>query len=110
MSKTTKYGRSHFVHELPDGGFVCWGWNFRPAKDPFKKALRSAPVSVYAYRQSPIADGSAKTYILPETKVAEARLVREAASVGRAALRERVLPVVRALAAGYNPLTKTDEA
>jgi hypothetical protein len=98
--KPIKHGRSHYMHQLPNGSFLCWGWNFRTGLDCFKKAIRASSVGVYAYVEAPMAAGSTRTHLVPETVVGRAYVVHEAAKIGRAALRERVMPVVRAFAAG----------
>lgn len=96
ITKPMKHGRSHYIHKLPNGSFLCWGWDFRRGMDSFKKAIRSSSVGVYAYVEAPMAQGSGKTYLVPATVVGQARLVTDAAKIGRTALREKVMPVVRA--------------
>ena len=94
MSNTIKSGRSEFLHQLPDGRVLVWGWRFRAAKDPFKPAIGTTPVSVFAY----VSRLDRRSDIVPEMIVGKARLVSEAATIGRDALRQRIMPVVRAFA------------
>jgi hypothetical protein len=91
---TIKSDRGEFLHQLPDGRILAWGWRFRPAGDPFRPALHYTPVRVYAcvWRWDQRSD------IVPERIVGTARLVSEAARIGRDALRQHVLPAVRAFA------------
>ena len=92
---TIKSGRSEFLHQLPDGRMLVWGWRFRPARDPFRPAVQSTPVSVYAY----VSRMDQRSDIVPEMIIGTARLVSEAARIGRDALRRHVMPSVRAFAA-----------
>ncbi len=93
--KPIKHGRSHYTLQQDDGSFICWGWDFRTALDPFKRAVRPSSVGVYAYVELPMSAGSTRTYLVQDTEVGVARRVHEAAKIGRASLSSRVLPIVR---------------
>ena len=88
---TIKSGRSEFLHQLPDGRVVAWGWSFRSGRDPFRPAIGTSPVTVFAY----VSGLNDRSDIVPTRIVGHARLVSEAARLGRAALRQHILPVVR---------------
>jgi len=95
MPKPKKFGRSHYSVTMPDGNFICWGWDYRSGMDAFRKAIRSSGVAVYAYVEAPMSRGSVRTHIIKETVVGQARLVADAAKIGRKAMREQVMPLVR---------------
>ena len=94
--KPIKHGRSHYIQPLPDGSYLSWGWSYRGPMDAFRKAIRSSGVAVYAYVEAPLSQGSVRTPIFKETVVGQARLVTDAAKIGRKAMREQVMPLVRA--------------
>lgn len=92
-----KTARGQFATRLTDGAVLTWGWRFRSARDPFKKAIGTTPVTVFAEVSRM---GQPVQALVPETVVGHARLMTEAARIGRDALRERVMGPVRAFAAG----------
>ena len=95
-----KIGRGEFAAQLDDGRVLSWGWSFRSGRDPFKPAIAATEVTVYARIDEPLVHGGDRKYLVPVTSVGQARLASEAGRIGREALRQRVMPVVRAFVVG----------